>query len=736
MIQSTALSPSKLECRDNDGSVLNAPTGLARHEKIAPKHLERVAVVYIRQSTPQQLTRHQESTAVQYNLKFRARQFGWAEDRIEIIDDDLGKSGASAEARSGFKRLVAEVTLGQVGMILGVEMSRLARSCKDWYQLLEVCALSETLIADMDGVYDPCQYNDRLLLGLKGTMSEAELHILKQRMLQGKLNKARRGELLFPLPIGYVRRANDQVGFDPDEQVQAVVRLVFEKFKELGTLNQTLRYLVKNKIQMGVRVRTGLRKGDLDWRRPNRMTLYNMLKNPFYAGAYVYGKRKVDGRRKIAGRPWTGRTVVKPEQCEVLIKDRFPAYLSWEEFERTQEQLKQNRSVFESMGAVRRGPALLSGLLICKKCGRRMDVYYDRTGRCHQYACRRMLSDYGQEPCQSLAGQCLDDFLAGQVLNALKPAALELSLEAAKSIEEERNRLDGLWKKRLERARYESERAQRQYQLVEPENRLVARQLEGEWEEKLNEQRKLESEYERFQSQRPRILTAEERDAIRQLAEDIPGLWHSTNTSVMERKEILRQVFERIVVEVVGTSEQVKVEIHWAGGRTSQVALIRPVAKLEQLSYYPELIERIKQLARKKMKAGQIADQLNQEGWRPPKRRQTFGRQGILDLMNRIGVVKKRKSLAPFVLLGPDEWELGGLARRLAMPPVTLYLWIRRGWVKARTTKGRTGRNQWVIWANAEELERLEQLRRQPAGYQTRRRWLERQRDNSDSNRN
>ena len=282
------------------------PAWEPRSEKIQPGHRARVAVVYVRQSTAQQVLDHRESTRLQYGLAARARALGWAADRVVVIDDDLGKSGASAEGRAGFQRLVSEVSLGHVGLILGIEMSRLARSCKDWHQLLELCALFRTLIADLDGVYDPAQYNDRLLLGLKGTMSEAELHILKQRMQQGRLSKARRGELAIPLPTGYVRRASGEVALDPDEQVQQVVRLVFRKFAELGTLNAVLRYLGRHEIQLGIRVRAGPGTGDLEWHRPTRMTLQDLLRNPIYAGAYAYGRRPTDPRRRQPGRPSTG----------------------------------------------------------------------------------------------------------------------------------------------------------------------------------------------------------------------------------------------------------------------------------------------------------------------------------------------------------------------------------------------------------------------------------------------
>lgn len=261
-------------------------------QKILPQHLERLAVVYVRQSTVQQVLDHQESTRLQYGLSERAEAWGWHQERILVIDDDLGKSGASSAGRVGFGRLVAEVGMGHVGLILGIEMSRLARSCKDWHHLLEICALFGTLIADLDGIYDPSQYNDRLLLGLKGTMSEAELHLLKQRMSQGRLSKAQRGALNFPVPTGYVRRASGEVVFDPDEQVQQVTRLIFRKFEELGTVHAVLRYLVEHQIDIGIRVRTGECKGDLEWHRPNRVSLQNTLKNPIYAGVYAYGRRQ------------------------------------------------------------------------------------------------------------------------------------------------------------------------------------------------------------------------------------------------------------------------------------------------------------------------------------------------------------------------------------------------------------------------------------------------------------
>jgi DNA invertase Pin-like site-specific DNA recombinase len=316
---------------------------LGQSSKIASWHHERLAAVYVRQSTMQQISLHPESTRLQYGLVSRAEAYGWASDRIVVIDEDLGKSGATAVRRVGFERLVTEVSLGHVGLILGLEMSRLARSNMDWHRLLEVCALFGTLIADLDGLYDPALYNDRLLLGLKGTMSEAELHLLKQRLYQGCLSKARRGALTFALPTGYVWDADGAIQFDPDEQVQAVVRLIFAQFEELGTLGGLLRYLARHDIRLGVRVREGPGKGQLVWRRPNRATLQNLLKHPLYAGAYVYGRRQMDRRRYQPEHPQSGRVVMSRADWHALLPDQCPAYLSWEQYERNQARLAANR---------------------------------------------------------------------------------------------------------------------------------------------------------------------------------------------------------------------------------------------------------------------------------------------------------------------------------------------------------------------------------------------------------
>lgn len=696
------------------------PSWGLRSEKIRPEHGERLAMVYIRQSSPQQVLNNQESTRLQYSLKERAIQLGWREDRVVVIDDDLGKSGATAEGRVGFQRLVSEVGLGHVGIILGVEMSRLARSCKDWHHLLEVCALFGTLIADLDGIYDPAQYNDRLLLGLKGTMSEAELHILKQRMNQGRLNKARRGELEFFLPMGYLRRPSGEVTLDPDEQVQTVVRLIFRKFEELGTMNAVLQYLVKNNVQLGIRVRDGHAKGELEWRRPNRMTLQNLLHNPTYAGAYAYGRRRLDPRRKKPGQAHSGRGALDLDGCYTLLKDRFPAYISWEQYERNVARLRANQARATEVGASRRGPSLLAGLLVCGKCGRRLFVQYSGHNNHPTYVCTRMMSDYGGDVCQRIAGPALNRFVTARALEALAPASLDLSLQAAQNLQRQRDELGALWNQRLERSRYEAERAARQYRLVEPENRLVARQVEREWEEKLAQQKKLEEEFHRFERSQPRVLSETERESIRRLSSDIPSLWSAPTTTDADRKEILRQVIDRIVVDAQGESERVGLVIHWAGGMKTEGEVIRPVRTWEQLTYYPQLCARLQTLAAEGKNAREIAEVLNAEGYRPPKRCEIFGWQGVSDLMRSLGLSRHRSRSRHREGLGEHEWWVGELARTIPMPEPTLFDWIRRGWAKARPQGKR-----WIVWADGAEITRLRERHQRPLGYYTRRRWVE-----------
>ena len=692
---------------------MNSPTrvGALASTKIQDAHHDRLAVVYVRQSRPQQLIRHPESTRLQYGLVDRALALGWAKARVVVIDEDLGKSADSASERSGFQRLVAEVSLAHVGIILGLEMSRLARSNRDWHQLLEVCALFGTLIGDLDGIYDPADYNDRLLLGLKGAMSEAELHVLKLRMQAGKRAKAERGALSMRVPMGYVRRPSGEVVKDPDEQVQTVIALIFEQFERLGTINGVLRTLVQHQIHLPHRVVSGDTKGELLWRRPNRNTLSNLLHHPIYAGAYVYGRRPTAPQRRQTGRPTTGRRVAQPDACQVLLHERHPAYISWEQFERNRRQLEANAQA--RLGVIRYGPSLLAGLVVCGRCGLRMAAAYNNNGAGLRYSCCHNAIEYGSARCQSLTGGPLDAFVSAWVLRAREPSALEVSLQVAADVEAQRHTLHQHWQQRLERAQYAVERADRQYSAVEPENRLVARTLERQWEEALAAQEALQADYRRFLVDQPMTLSAPEREAIRRLAQDIPTLWHASSTTVADRQAIIRQLIERVVVTLQGESEKVDVVVHWMGGHQSQATMIRPVARLEQLSYVDALRGRVAQLHQQGVDRPTMAATLNAEGWRPAKRRQTFTADMVGALLLRQGLGSGRPKRVTTVERQANEWTLTELTQALEIPPPTLYKWLRKGYLRARQAR-HVSAPVWLIWADMNELERLRALRRAP----------------------
>ncbi len=698
--------------------------------KIQSSHRDRLAVIYIRQSTPQQVLDHAESTRLQYGLKQRAVSLGWSSSRVLIIDEDLGHSASGSVDRVGFQRLVSEVGLDHVGLVLGLEMSRLARRSLEWHQLLELCALSGALLADPDGVYDPAEHNDRMLLGLKGTISEAELHLIKQRLWNGRISKARRGELVVPLPVGYLRSTTGEIILDPDEQVQSVVRLVFDLFDELATINAVLSFLVDHGIQMGIRAREGPERGELVWRRPSRVGVQNMLRHPAYAGIYVYGRSRLDPRRRRPGRPFTGRVRQSREDWLVYLPGVLPAYIGMERHERNLARIEANRARSQSMGALRDGPALLVGLIFCGRCNTRMVVHYqrDQHGRLRPgYDCCRVKADYGGELCQQLSGMCVDRYVTELLLAAMAPAALEISLQAAEQTQHRREQVDRIWRQRLERADYVTDRARRQYQLAEPENRLVVRELEKNWENALAHRQQLADEYDRFAAAQPRILTAAECEQIRVLADDLPAVWQAPTTTDADRKQLIRHLIERVRLTVIGDSERVAIQITWAGGHRTDGELVRPVARLEQLSYFPQLASRARDLAAAGHRAPTIAKILNQEGFRPPKRRDHFGAEGVRKLLQELGCVSRQEQAlrraAP--LLGPDEWWPTDLARTLGMPRVTLFGWIKRGIVTARQLGDR--RRSWTIHADAAELERLRLLRRQSHGHGARQAWLDHQ---------
>ncbi len=684
--------------------------------KIRDRHWARLAIFYVRQSSPHQVLENRESRERQYGLAGLAAQLGWPTDRVLVIDEDQGLSGRSSHNRDGFQRLLTEVTLGHVGLVLGLELSRLARSCKDWHHLVEVCAVFDTLLYDQDGIYDANDSNDRLLLGMKGAMSEYELITLRNRLERGRDNKASRGELFLHLPIGYVKSASGEVLQEPDEQARSVVQLVFDIFEECGTAWGVFCYLKRNRIQFGYRCLPGPKRGQLEWRRPTHTRVLAMLRHPIYAGAYDYGLHRSGRKNASSGQVQGGRWFLSPDEIRVLIPNRVPAYISWDQYLANQRRLSENRSFPGAQGAARAGRALLSGLVVCGRCGHRMGVGYQPQQRKKPYYwCDTHLLEERDQPCCGLRAPPVDELVAQQVLRALEPAAVELSLQAATEIQLERDRLHRHWRQRLERVRYESQRAERQYQEVEPENRLVARTLEQRWEESLRQERQLREEYDRFLAATPASLSVADAERIRAASQNISLLWRAADTTPLDRKAIVRCLVDRVVVNVDQRSEHVDVAIHWHGGFTSQHHTVRPVGCYTQLRDYDLLIERIKTLHQEGKTVPAIAARLNQEGFVPPRRRGVFTVGALSPIMKRLGLVGE---LYRHDLLGPNEWWIGDLAIKLELPPGKLHYWAIQGWVHARKTPH--GRHR-IIWADHDELKRLEKLKLQRGSYTARR---------------
>jgi DNA invertase Pin-like site-specific DNA recombinase len=617
-----------------DGTLPSRPAVILgrRANAISDRHLSKLAIVYVRQSSAQQIFDHRESRERQYALADYAATLGWPRERILVIDEDQGRSGRSVEHRPGFQRLLAEVTLDHVGLVLGLELSRLSRSSKDWYHLLEVCGVFGTLLADQDGIYDSNDTNDRLVLGLKGTMSEVELTTMRNRLERGKLHKAERGELILTVPCGYLKLPHGEVILDPDEQVRATVQLVFDKFAELGSFGKVYRYLKRNQICGGCRVHQGPRRGELAWRPITRALLNRMLHHPIYAGAYSYGRRRIDPKRTAANGGKVRMQYVPMSDWKVLQRDRFPAYITWERYLANQQRLLANRSWPDAPGVPRVGAALLPGLLVCGACGRRMHAGYRTKAKPYYECMRRKLEG---STCCGLGAAAMDDLVSQQLLRALEPAALELSLQAMRNVHQERERLHHHWQQRLERTAQESQRAERQYHAVEPENRLVARTLEQRWEESLRTRCALQEEYDRFLQDQPRQLTEDERVRILALAGDIPALWNSPQTPAADRKEIVRLLVERVVVHVRADSERTVVDIVWRGGITTSHAIVRSVSRYESLSDYRKLLARIGQLRHDGLTIARVAMQLNKEGYRTPRSRKGFTSTSVRKLLSR-----------------------------------------------------------------------------------------------------
>jgi DNA invertase Pin-like site-specific DNA recombinase len=639
--------------------------------KITDQHRRRRAVVYVRQSTPTQVERNHESRARQYALRERAIELGWVAGSVSIVDEDLGRSGASTDGRLGFKELVAEVGLGQVGLILALETSRLARCSADWHQLLDLCALTSTLIADADGIYSPADFNDRLLLGLKGTMSEAELHLIRARLQGGLRNKAARGELKLTLPVGLDRDEDGQITLAVDEQVRDAIGRVFELWRRCGSARQVMAVLVGEE-QLLPRRRPGERR--VRWARATYPAVHDFLTNPAYAGAFVFGRTR---REKTLG---DGRVrchirELPLEQWSVCIPDHHPGYVSWDEYQDTRARLRANvRPRGEGGGAAREGAGLLQGIVRCGRCGRRMQVAYAGTGgKVPRYTCARGRDFHATAGmCQSLGGARLDRAVAAAFLEAVTPAGVRACAEAIGEIEARHTeRLAGR-RLAVERATFEADRRQRQFDACEPENRLVARTLEARLEESLaaleHEHRALAE----LEQRQPEPLSPAERDALSRLAGELTRLWDAPSTTPRERKELLRALIGEVIVTVREEPRRACVEIHWEGGACSELTV--PLTRRgRETGRTPEsTIELIRSLARHHPD-DQIAQILN-------KQRRRTG-TGLPFNQSRVASVRERARIpsAPPPDPASQLHTVERAAHELGVAQTTIYRWLRAG---------------------------------------------------------
>ena len=541
-------------------------------EKIRSVHTSRTAFVYLRQSTPGQVERNRESTDRQYNLVQRALELGWSQEQITVIDEDLGLSGSGVAQRSGFAHMTAEVALGHVGLVLALEVSRVARNNAEWYRLLDLCGLADTLIADADGLYHPGDFNDRLLLGLKGTMSEAELHVLRARLDGGIRNKAARGELRRGLPVGFVWGDGDgEVRLHPDEAVTGAIHSVFERFAEVGSVRQVWLWFLAQDLSFPLQ---SSRWPEIKWVKPTYTAIHHVLKNPTYAGAYTYGKTRTERYVDEAGHVRKRVRRLPRSEWQVLITDHHPGYIDWDTYEANQQRIASNNRPrrHKAGGAVREGAALLQGLARCGHCGRRLHVHYSGKNSTPGYHCPgQELTNGRGSYCLRVGGIRIDQAVSNAFLVALGPMAIAAVIEATDRVEQGRDQALSQWRLEVERARYESDRAERRYRAVEPENRLVARTLETEWNESLRQLTSAEEELERRQRVSNRPLRPEERAQLESFGADVERVWEAPTTTDRDRKELLQALIEEVLVAVDRANDRAQVTVRWRGGAFTEL---------------------------------------------------------------------------------------------------------------------------------------------------------------------
>ncbi len=639
-------------------------------QQVSAHHLSRLAYLYVRQSTLQQVLENTESTARQYALRERALALGWSQERIVVIDQDLGHSGASTADRLGFQRLVAEVGLGQVGLVLGLEVSRLARNSSDWHQLLEICALTRTLILDEEGLYDPATFNDRLLLGLKGTMSEAELFVLRARLQGGILNKARRGALKLTLPIGFVYTETAAVVLDPDLQVQASIREVFRSFTHTGSAFTTVRHFRQQHLLFPRRLRRGAHRGELAWAELEHHDVLRLLHHPAYAGAYVYGRSRTtktaDGKLHIQEVPradWI-----------VLVHDAHMAYITWEDFERNEAQLALNSQAYapKRFSPPREGPALLQGLILCGCCGERMTVRYHQRGGQRivpDYLCQSRSIAQGSTPCQRIPGRELDQAIGAVLLEHVTPEALTLTLAVQEEVIERADEARRLRHLHVERAHYEAELAQRRYLKVDPDNRLVASVLEAEWNAKLLALEEARAIEERYNQSDQRRVNAEERADIEQVPERFRQFWNDAKITARERKRAVRLMIEDVTVH---KTDRIVAHIRFKGGAMQTITVALPLPLAQSRLTPPDTLAAMDRLLEEYTDA-EVAEQLNQQGFRTFEGL-PFHSTHVYQLRRHHGLADRYARLRARGMLTAEE-----LAPSYSVTAQTIWRWYRQG---------------------------------------------------------
>ncbi|HEY0799538.1 MAG TPA: recombinase family protein [Steroidobacteraceae bacterium] len=670
--------------------------------KITPQHQGKPAYIYIRQSTLAQVRHHQESTERQYALRDKALALGWPETAIRILDRDLGQSGAQMTGREDFKTLVADVSMGNVGAVFALEVSRLARSNLDWHRLLELCALTHTLVIDADGCYDAGDFNDGLILGLKGTMAQAELHFLRGRLQGGKLNKAKKGELRFPLPVGLCYDDDARIVLDPDDEIRGAVQLVFRLFQETGSAYAVVKRFAEEGLRFPKRAYGGAWAGRLIWGRLSHERVLGLIRNPSYAGSYVFGRYQYRQRITPQGEVHKRVQPVPKTEWRVHLPDHHEGYITPEEFERNQLRLARNRTNGEGTvlsGAAREGLALLQGLMICGRCGRALTVRYQGHGGLYPlYLCSgRRREGLATTDCMSVRSDLLDNAIGEAVLTALQPAELELAVTALNELEQRDQAIMRQWHMRIDRAEYEVALAERRYQECDPANRLVAGTLERRWNDAMLHLDEIKMQAVQFQGQKARVATSEQKAQVLALARNLPRLWRAPTTSAKDRKRMLRLLIRDITVEKLSATRQAVLHIRWQGGPCTDITVNLPRPRPEAIRYPAETVDQVRKLSQH-LSDLQIVAHLNQEGLRS-----ATGKSFTLSMVKWI---RYRYEIAATSFKRPDELTVQQLADRLGISTHVVYYWIERQVVQARKLDGRGP--WWITLDRAKE----QQLRR------------------------